>query len=88
MPVVLRAYLLSNVNMCWLLGQITGVSVIRAFAEYSSQWSYRIPFALQWAFAIPILVGVFFAPESPCTFGLAFERRCRLTRSNRVVDPS
>ncbi|OCT51065.1 Alpha-glucosides permease MPH2 [Cladophialophora carrionii] len=65
MPVALRAYLTSNVNMCWLLGQICGVSVIRGLVHNNSEWSYRIPFGLQWAFAVPILVGVFFAPESP-----------------------
>ena len=65
MPVALRAYLTSNVNMCWLMGQIIGVGVIRGLIHNSSEWSYRIPFGLQWAFAVPILVGVFFAPESP-----------------------
>lgn len=65
MPVHLRAYLTSNVNMCWLIGQIIGVGVIRGLVHNTSQWSYRIPFGLQWAFAVPILVGVLFAPESP-----------------------
>lgn len=65
MPVQLRAYLLSNVNMCWLIGQILAVGIIRALVHNTSQWSYRIPFGLQWAFAVPILVGVAFAPESP-----------------------
>ena len=31
----------------------------------TDQWSYRIPFALQWAFPIPIFVVVLLAPESP-----------------------
>jgi SP family general alpha glucoside:H+ symporter-like MFS transporter len=68
MPVALRAYLLSNINMCWLLGQICGVGIVRALlnALDSSQWSYRMPFGLQWAFALPIMIGVLFAPESPC----------------------
>ena len=65
MPLVLRSYLLSNVNMAWLVGQVTAVSVLRGFIHVSSQWSYRIPFALQWAYAVPILVGVLFAPDSP-----------------------
>ena len=65
MPVALRAYLTSNVNLCWLLGQILGVGVIRGLVNNNSEWSYRIPFALQWAFAVLILVGVIFAPESP-----------------------
>lgn len=65
MPVVLRSYLTSNVNMCWLIGQVIGVGVVRGVVHNSSKWSYRIPFGLQWAFAVPILVGVIFAPESP-----------------------
>jgi hypothetical protein len=41
-----------------------------------SNWSYRIPFALQWIFPIPIFVAVYFAPESPWW----------LIRQNRFVD--
>jgi MFS transporter, SP family, general alpha glucoside:H+ symporter len=65
MPVVLRSYLTSNINMCWLIGQLIGVGVVRAMIHNTSEWSYRIPFGLQWAFAVPILIGVAFAPESP-----------------------
>ncbi len=65
MPVVLRSYLTSNVNMCWLIGQCIGVGVVRGVVHNSSKWSFRIPFGLQWAFAVPILIGVIFAPESP-----------------------
>lgn len=68
MPVTLRAYLTSNVNLCWLIGQLTGVGVLRGLIQLKSQWSqwsYRIPFALQWMWALPILIGVIFAPESP-----------------------
>lgn len=65
MPITLRGYLLSNVNMCWLVGQILAVGIIRGLINMSSQWSYRIPFGLQWVFAALILIGVVFAPESP-----------------------
>lgn len=65
MPVALRAYLTSNVNLCWLIGQIIGTGVLRGLINLQSQWSYRIPFSLQWMWALPILVGVIFAPESP-----------------------
>lgn len=65
MPANLRAYLTSNVNLCWLLGQMTAVGVLRGFINIQSSLSYKIPFALQWAWAIPILIGVAFAPESP-----------------------
>ncbi|KAF5016118.1 hypothetical protein F66182_12305, partial [Fusarium sp. NRRL 66182] len=29
------------------------------------QWSYRIPFALQWIWPLPLMIVCFFAPESP-----------------------
>jgi len=44
---------------------LCGVGVIRGLVRNTSEWSYRIPFGLQWGFAVPILVGVLFAPESP-----------------------
>ncbi|KAE8383259.1 hypothetical protein BDV26DRAFT_287761 [Aspergillus bertholletiae] len=64
-PATLRPYLTSNINMCWLLGQLCGVGVVYAFVNSQSEWAYRIPFGLQWAFVIPILLGMIFAPESP-----------------------
>jgi SP family general alpha glucoside:H+ symporter-like MFS transporter len=65
MPVALRAYLTTYVNLCWITGQLIGSGILRGFVNNSTQWSYRIPFALQWLWAIPILIGVYFAPESP-----------------------
>ncbi|GLI80635.1 hypothetical protein PoHVEF18_008992 [Penicillium ochrochloron] len=41
------------------------LTFIRGFVDSTSQWSYRIPFAIQWAIGLPILVTVAFAPESP-----------------------
>lgn len=52
--------------MCWVAGQLLGTGVLRALVHSDSQWSYRLPFALQWAWAVPLLIGVYFAPESPC----------------------
>lgn len=65
MPVALRAYLTSNVNLCWLIGQLISQGVVRGLVNTSNEWAYRIPFALQWFWSITILFGVFFAPESP-----------------------
>jgi SP family general alpha glucoside:H+ symporter-like MFS transporter len=31
----------------------------------TDEWSYRIPFALQWIWPIPLMIGIAFAPESP-----------------------
>lgn len=65
MPVSLRAYLTSNVNLCWLIGQCIGLGVLRGTVAWRTEWSYRVPFGLQWMWAVPILIGVIFAPESP-----------------------
>lgn len=29
------------------------------------EWAYRIPYALQWMWPVPLAIGVYFAPESP-----------------------
>lgn len=89
-PIRLRAYLLSNVNLCWVLGQLLATGILRKFIDNTSQWSYRIPFALQWAVGLPILVAVVFAPESP--WWLIRHRRqhdakrslTRLTRKGKI----
>ncbi|KAH8670303.1 MFS maltose permease MalP [Tricladium varicosporioides] len=64
-PTQLRAYLTTYVNLCWVMGQLIGSGVLRSLVQRSDQWSYRIPFAIQWIWPIPIIVGVLFAPESP-----------------------
>lgn len=64
-PVALRAYLTTYVNLCWVLGQLLASGVLKGLAERTDQWAYRIPFALQWIWPIPIFIGVFLAPESP-----------------------
>ena len=64
-PVALRAYLTTYVNLCWITGQLIGSGVLRGFINNSTQWAYRIPFAVQWTWTVPLLIGVYFAPESP-----------------------
>ncbi|KAK9482230.1 putative sugar transporter [Lipomyces starkeyi] len=64
-PVSLRAYLTTYVNLCWVFGQFIASGILRGMLSRSDEWSYRIPFALQWMWPIPIAVGVFLAPESP-----------------------
>ncbi|KAH7237318.1 hypothetical protein B0J15DRAFT_570166 [Fusarium solani] len=64
-PSVVRACILSNVNMCWLIGQLIGTGILRSLIHNTSEWSYRLPFALQWIWAVPLLFAVYFAPESP-----------------------
>ncbi|KAF4971511.1 hypothetical protein FSARC_1671 [Fusarium sarcochroum] len=64
-PVALRGYLTTYVNFCWGLGQEIGIGVIHAMLKRDDEWAYRIPYALQWMWPLPLCIGIFFAPESP-----------------------
>lgn len=65
MPLNLRGYLTGNVNLCWLLGQVTALGVLRAMINLESPWSFRIPFGLQWVWIVIIFFATIYAPESP-----------------------
>jgi MFS transporter, SP family, general alpha glucoside:H+ symporter len=66
-PVALRAYLTTYVNLCWVMGQLIASGVLRSLLNRTDlgNMAWRIPFAIQWMWPVPIMVGVFFAPESP-----------------------
>jgi len=80
-PVALRGYLTTYVNFCWGLGQVIGIGVIKSMLGRTDQWAYRvrtpclilshktkksqIPYALQWMWPVPLLIGILLAPESP-----------------------
>ncbi|KAK3671968.1 hypothetical protein LTR78_008143 [Recurvomyces mirabilis] len=55
--------------MMWGLGQLIRSGVLRAMLRRTDEWSYRIPFALQWMWPVPLIVGIAFAPESPWSLG-------------------
>lgn len=57
--------ILFPVNMMWGVGQIIASGVLRSLIDRTDEWAYRIPFALQWMWPVPIMIGVFLAPESP-----------------------
>ncbi|CUM48579.1 unnamed protein product [Debaryomyces tyrocola] len=64
-PLALRLYLTTYANCCWVIGQLISAGVLRGFVSNNSELAYRIPFAIQWVWPIPIIIGIFFAPESP-----------------------
>jgi SP family general alpha glucoside:H+ symporter-like MFS transporter len=64
-PVALRGYLTTYVNMMWGVGQLLATGVLRALLSRKDEWSYKIPFALQWIWPVPLIIGIAFAPESP-----------------------
>lgn len=66
-PAALRPFLTTYVNLCWVMGQFFASAVLKGVEtlDVNNEWAYRIPFALQWIWPLPILAGVYFAPESP-----------------------
>ncbi|KAF2172568.1 hypothetical protein M409DRAFT_17800 [Zasmidium cellare ATCC 36951] len=91
-PIALRGYLTTYVNMCWGLGQLIAIGVIRSMLNRTDEWAYRIPYALQWMWPVPLLIGVAFAPESPWwlvrreRFEDAKKALLRLTSLSRETD--
>lgn len=64
-PTVLRLYLTTWVNVCWVIGQLISSCILKGMVESSMKDSWKIPFAIQWVWPLPIALGVYFAPESP-----------------------
>ncbi|KZL76665.1 sugar porter family mfs transporter [Colletotrichum incanum] len=64
-PTHLRAYLTTYVNLCWVMGQLIASGVLRAMIQRTDEWGFKIPFALQWMWPVPLIIGIFLAPESP-----------------------
>lgn len=64
-PVSLRAYLTTYVNLCWVFGQFLSSGVLKGVSGRTDALAYKLPFALQWIWPIPLIIGIAFAPESP-----------------------
>ena len=75
-PVALRPFLTTWVNGCWVVGQLIASGLLRATVTRNDHWAYKIPYAVQWVWPVPIFIGCWFAPESPWW----------LVRQNRLED--
>ena len=64
-PVSLRPYLTTYVNLRWVIGQFLASGVLKGVSTRDDQWAYRIPYALQWIWPVPLIIGISLAPESP-----------------------
>lgn len=51
--------------MCWGAGILLSSGVVRAVAGLHGDFGWRLPFALQWVWPIPMLIAAYLAPESP-----------------------
>lgn len=61
----IRSYLTAYTNMCFAIGQFIGAGVLQGLLSRNDQWSYRIPFAVQWAWPVPLFFICLVMPESP-----------------------
>ncbi|KAG9258834.1 general substrate transporter [Emericellopsis atlantica] len=64
-PMALRGYLTVYVNLCWAIGQLISAGVQAGFSGVESSLAYRVPFAIQWVWPLPLFFILYFAPESP-----------------------
>lgn len=51
--------------MCWGAGILLSSGVVRAVAGVSGDLGWRLPFAIQWIWPVPLFFAAYFAPESP-----------------------
>lgn len=64
-PIHLRGYLTSYINLCWGAGILLATGIVSATRKMSSDWGWRIPFCMQWAWIPPLLIIAILCPQSP-----------------------
>ncbi|KAM5348912.1 hypothetical protein ACJ41O_008735 [Fusarium nematophilum] len=64
-PLAIRGYLTAYVNLCWCIGQFISAGVLKGLVNNPTAWSYRVPFAIQWIWPVPLFIAAWMAPESP-----------------------
>ena len=61
----LRGILTAMTNLSFVIGQFVANGVSDGFSTNATEWAYKVPFAIQWAWPLIILAMLPFAPESP-----------------------
>lgn len=80
-PLALRGACTASLQMAWSIGGIIVAAATYGYNKRDDQWAWRVPLALQWIFPVsassnhvrseadfhetPLLILIFFAPESP-----------------------
>ncbi|KAL7927389.1 general substrate transporter [Trichoderma austrokoningii] len=65
LPMTLRVYLTSWTNMCFIIGQLISAGIMAGLVNNTTEWSYRVPFAIQWFWPVVLFPIIWFAPDSP-----------------------
>ncbi|KAL1895704.1 hypothetical protein Sste5346_005176 [Sporothrix stenoceras] len=86
-PLVLRGYLTSFTGVAWTIGSFISSGILQGLVNNTTNWAYRIPFAVQWVWVVPLVLVAFFAPDSPWwlvrqgRYEDAEKSICRLTKN-------
>ena len=68
-PKVVTEYLAACINMCWVLGQVLSLGLLWLMAMQTNSsyqdFHIRLPIGLQWVIPPVVIIGCYFAPESP-----------------------
>jgi len=64
-PVALRGILTIYVQICWCIGQFISSGVCFSTQARVDKYAYKIPYAVQWVWPVPLFIVLWFAPESP-----------------------
>nr|POE52195.1 alpha-glucosides permease mph2 [Quercus suber] len=86
-PIALRAYLTTYVNLCWVIGQFLASAVLKSVSEKAGPIGYKLPYGLQWIWPAPLMIGIFFAPESPWWLVRKGRHDCAKKQLRRLTSP-
>ncbi|RFU24883.1 hypothetical protein B7463_g11453, partial [Scytalidium lignicola] len=64
-PLVLRGVAGSMVNLGFVVGQLISSGLLRGTNNLDSKWSYKAPYAAEWAPPLLVLILVIICPSSP-----------------------
>lgn len=64
-PIGLRGFATSFISMAWGTGGFLAAGVTKGSISMHGPMGWRLPLILQWIYPVPLLVAVYFAPESP-----------------------
>ncbi|OHF04441.1 MFS transporter, SP family, general alpha glucoside:H+ symporter [Colletotrichum orchidophilum] len=68
-PMALRPIVTTYTNICLIIGQLIGTGVLWGLFSRPDDWAWRTPYAIQWVFSLPIVIGEILAPEGPSVKG-------------------
>lgn len=81
LPSYSRPYLLSSAALFTTSGNLLATGVVRGTLNIPNDYAWRIPYAIQWFWPIPLLAVAILAPESP--YWLV--RKGRISDAQRAV---